>query len=87
MIHPRCPTYDAATFQTRGAAATLRDRNKYRAHAGHLHPGHTFVSTSIETYVHLGKPIMQYLRTMSDTASVRSWLLPGDRFLLLPTGN
>jgi hypothetical protein len=44
MIHPRCPTYVAAASQTRGAAAALRDRSKYQAHAGHLHPGHTFDS-------------------------------------------
>jgi hypothetical protein len=37
-----------------------------------LHPGHTFVPASVETYGHLGKPIMRYLRTLSDVASARS---------------
>jgi hypothetical protein len=46
MIHPRCATYVAAASQTRGAAAALRDQDKYRAHAGHLHPGHAFVPAS-----------------------------------------
>jgi hypothetical protein len=72
MIHPRCSTYVAAASQTRGAAAALQDRDKYRAHAGHLHPGHTFVPASVEMYGYLGRPIMQYLRTLSDVASARS---------------
>jgi hypothetical protein len=72
MIHPRCATYVAAASQTRGAAAALRDRDKYRAHAGHLHPGHTFVPASFETYGHLSRPIMRYLCTLSDVASARS---------------
>jgi hypothetical protein len=48
MIHPHCPTYDVAASQTRGAAATLRDRSKYRVHAGLLHPRHTSVPASVE---------------------------------------
>jgi hypothetical protein len=36
-----------------------------------LHPGHTFVPASVETYGHLGRPIMLYLRTQSDIESVR----------------
>jgi hypothetical protein len=72
MIHPHCPTYVAATSQTRGAAAALRDRSKYQAHAGHLHPCHTFVPTSVWMYGHLGRPNMLYIRTLSDIASVRS---------------
>jgi hypothetical protein len=81
MIHPRCATYVAAASQTRGAAAALRDRDKYRAHAGHLHPGHTFVPASVETYGHLGKPIMRYLRTLSDVASGRSLAVTRGSFL------
>jgi hypothetical protein len=72
MIHPRCPTYVATASQTRGSAAALRDRHKYWAHAGHRHPGHTFMPTSVETYGHLGRPIMRYLPTLSDTALARS---------------
>jgi hypothetical protein len=55
-----------------GAAAALRDRDKYGVHAGHPHPSHTFVPASVETYGHLGRPIMQYHRTRSDDASARS---------------
>jgi hypothetical protein len=69
MIHPHCPTYDVAASQTRGAAAALRDRSKYRARAGLLHPRHTSVPSSVETYGHLGGLIMLYLRTLSDIAS------------------
>jgi hypothetical protein len=72
MIHPRCPACIAAVSELRGAAADLRDRSKYQAHAGHLHPSHTFVPAIIETYRHLGRPIMRYLRTLSDIASERS---------------
>jgi hypothetical protein len=72
MTHPRCPTYVAAASQTGGAAADLRDRSKYRTHLGHLHPCHTFVPATDEMYGHLGRPIMWYLRTLSDIASARS---------------
>jgi hypothetical protein len=65
MIHPCCATCVAATSQTRGPAAALRDRDKYRAHTGHLHPGHTFVPASVEMYGHLGRPIIRYLRTLT----------------------
>jgi hypothetical protein len=41
--------------QTQGAADALRDRSKHQAHAGHLHPGHTFVPASVQTYEHLGR--------------------------------
>jgi hypothetical protein len=72
IIHPRCSTYVAAAPRTWGAAATLRDRSTYKAHAGHLHHGRTFVPASVETYGHLGKPFMRYIRTLSNTASARS---------------
>jgi hypothetical protein len=81
MIHPRCATYVAAASQTKGAAAALRDRDTYRSHAGHQHPGHTFVPASVETYGHLGKPIMRYLRTLSDVASARSPAVTRGSFL------
>jgi hypothetical protein len=81
MIHPRCATYVAAASKTRGAAAALRDRDKNRAHAGHLHPGHTFAPASVETYGHLGRPIMRYLRILSDVASVCSPAVTQGSFL------
>jgi hypothetical protein len=78
MIHLRCPTYVAATSQTRGAAAAL---SKSQAHAGHLHPGHTFVTASVKTFGHLGKPIVRYLRTLSDIASACSLAVTQGSFL------
>jgi hypothetical protein len=81
MIHRRFPTHVAAASQTRGTAAALRDRSKCQAHAGHRHLGHTFVPVGVETYGHLGKHIMRYLRTLNDISSPRSravtrgWLL------------
>jgi hypothetical protein len=80
-IHPHCVTYVAAASQTRGAAAALRDRDKYRANAGHLHPGHTFVPASVETYGHLGRPIMRYLGTLSGVALARSLAVTRGSFL------
>jgi hypothetical protein len=50
MIQPSCPIYVAAASQIQIADVALRDRSKYRAHAGHLHPGRTFVSASVEPY-------------------------------------
>jgi hypothetical protein len=61
--------------------AALRDMDKYRAHAGHLHPGHTFVPATIETYGHLGKPIMRYPRTLSDVTSASSLAVNRGSFL------
>jgi hypothetical protein len=80
MIHPLCLTYVAAASQTRGAVASLPNRSKYRAHAGHLHPGHTFVSATVETYGLQGEPVMRYVRTLNDIAPAcslavtRGWL-------------
>jgi hypothetical protein len=65
----------------RGTPATLRDRSKYRAHAGHLHPGHTFVPVSFKIYGHLGELIMQYICTLSDIASTRSLAITRGSFL------
>jgi hypothetical protein len=81
MIHPRCVTYVAAASQTNGAAAALRDRDQYCAHARHLHPGHTFVPASVDTHGHLGRPIMRYLRTLSDVVSARSLAVIRGSFL------
>jgi hypothetical protein len=80
LIDPRCPTHVAAALM-RGAATSLRDRRKCQAHAGHLHPGYTFVPASTEAYRHLGKPIMRYLCTFSDTALVRSLVVTQELFL------
>jgi hypothetical protein len=80
-LHPRCSIYVAAASQKRGAAAALHDRDKYRAHASHMHPGHTFMPASVETYGHLGRPIMRYLHTLSDVASARSLAVTPGLFL------
>jgi hypothetical protein len=79
--HPRCPSYVAVASRTQGAAAALRDRSKHQAHSGHLHPGHTFVPASVETYGYLGKPIMQFLRTLSVVVSARSLAVTRGSFL------
>jgi hypothetical protein len=60
-----------------------RCRSKYRAHAGHLHPSHTSVLGSAETYGNLGEPITRYLRTLIHRVSRGSFL----KQLLVPTGN
>jgi hypothetical protein len=62
--------------------AALHDRHEYRAHAGHLHPGHTFVPAIVETYGHLGRPIIRYLRILSDIASGRSLPVTRGSFLV-----
>jgi hypothetical protein len=46
-----------------------------------VHPGHTFVPASVETYGHLGKPIMRYLRTLSDVALAHSLTVSRGSFL------
>jgi hypothetical protein len=81
MIHPCCPTYVAAASLTHSAAATLRDWNKYQAHAGHPRTSHTFVPSSVETLGHLGGHIMRYLRTLSKFMSARSLAVIRSSFL------
>jgi hypothetical protein len=81
MMYPRCSTYIAAASHTRWAAAALHGQCKYRAHAGHLHPSHTFVPVSVKTYRHLGRPIIRYLRTLSDIAWGRSLAVTRGSFL------
>jgi hypothetical protein len=81
IIHHRCPTYVATAFQTRGAAAAPHDRSKYRAHASHLHRGHSFVSASVEMYGHLSKHVMRCIRALSDIASTRSLAVAWGSFL------
>jgi hypothetical protein len=49
--------------------------------AGSLHPGHTFVSASVDTRGHLAKPIMRYIRTLSDNESVHSLIVIRGSFL------
>jgi hypothetical protein len=44
-------------------------------------PGHTFVPASVETYWHLGRPIMRYLRTLSDITPTRSLAVTQGSFL------
>jgi hypothetical protein len=60
---------------------TFSQDDKYRAHAGHLHPGQTFVPANVETYGYLGRPIMQYLYTLSDVALARSLAVTQGSFL------
>jgi hypothetical protein len=48
---------------------------------GSYPPGHTSVPASKEIYGHLGKPIMQYIRALSDVASARSLAVTQRLFL------
>jgi hypothetical protein len=52
----------ADASQTTGATVALGDRSKLPEHAGHMHPGHTFVPASVKTYAHVSKAVMQYIR-------------------------
>jgi hypothetical protein len=83
MIHPRCPTYVATASQEWGAATAQHDRSKYRSHVAHLQPCHTFVPGSVKTYGHLGRRIMQYLRTLSEITSVRSLAVTRGSFIAI----
>jgi hypothetical protein len=69
------PDLVAAASRTLVAAANLCDRRLYWA--GHLHPGHVFVSTKIEKYGHLGRPVMHCILTLSDITSARSLAVNG----------
>jgi hypothetical protein len=68
MMNPRCPPYVAAAYRLCCPAAALRDRGKYRVHAGHLHTGQTFMPASAVMHGHVGKPIMLYTSTLIDIA-------------------
>jgi hypothetical protein len=81
IVYARCSTYVAAAFQAHGAAGALRDHCKNQAHARHLLHGLTFVPASVETYGHLGRPIMRHLRALSEVASIRFLACTWGRFL------
>jgi hypothetical protein len=87
MIYRCCPTYVAAASQTLGIAVALCDGSKHCADADHVRPGHTFVPSSVETYLHLGKPIMLCFRTLNDMVTAHSLAIAGGRFSLVPTGH
>jgi hypothetical protein len=76
MIQPSCPIDIAAASQMQIADVALGDRSKYRAHAGHLHPGRTFVSASVEKYRHLGKLVIHYVCTLCNITLARALLQP-----------
>ena len=72
LTHPRAAAYvtDAAGMQ--GSAAAKRDALKYRGHdSSHYYPGYTFIAASVETYGYLGKPLVRYLKTLSEVAAAR----------------
>jgi hypothetical protein len=85
IIHFRCATYVVAASQTRGAAAALRDWDKWLGACRPSAPWPHLCSASVETYGHLNRPIMQYLRTCSNVASARP--LPVTRGLFLDSAH
>ena len=46
-------------------------RRNARGHDGHYHPGYTYIPASVETYGYLGKPLVRYLKTLSEVAAAR----------------
>ena len=44
---------------------------KYRDNNGHHHPGHTFKPASVKTLGYLGKPLVRYLKALSEVAAAR----------------
>jgi hypothetical protein len=77
--------HPAVTSQMRDPVATLRDMSKYRTHAGHLQPGYSIVPALVQTYVQSGRPIMRYLRTLTDVASARSLAVSRGSLVASPT--
>jgi hypothetical protein len=75
MIHPRCPTYVAATSQRRGTAAALCDRSNNRAQCRPSAPQSHLCAAAVKTCGHLGRPIMRYLRTLSGITSACSLVI------------
>jgi hypothetical protein len=72
IIHPRSSSVIHQAACTRGSAAAFRDRQKYRANTAHQHAGHVFIPASVETYGYLGRPLVGYLRALSDVAACRT---------------
>jgi hypothetical protein len=82
--HVQAPTLTcccSCSTATRQNIADMRMASKYQAHVGHLHPGYTFVPASVESYGHLGGPIMRHLPTLSDIASGHSLAVTRGSFL------
>jgi hypothetical protein len=75
MTHPCCLAYVDPASRAPGFVVSLRKGSKKnRAQGGLLHLGQTLVPTSVETYAHLGSPIMRYLRTLRTLFPSAVWL-------------
>jgi hypothetical protein len=69
IIHPPSFTYLAHAARAKGSAAAFQDRQKYCSNSSHQHAVCTFVPAAVETYRKLGKPMVGYLRILSDIAA------------------
>jgi hypothetical protein len=64
-----CEPFSCGWFVSPSDLLVQLDNFKTWGAVGHPHPGHTFVPGSVEKYGHLGRPIMGYLRTLSDSTT------------------
>ena len=69
ILHPRADTYVQAAATTAGAAAKVRDDQKYRKYYPAGSAVYRMVPRSYESYVHLGQPASQLLNELAILAS------------------
>ena len=81
LTHPRAATYAINAAAMQGCAAAKRDALKCLGNNSHHHPGHTFIPASVETLGHLGKPLVRYLKTLSEVAARRGPAVTKGSFL------
>jgi hypothetical protein len=69
VIHPAAQTYRRAAAREAGSAAAERDRAKRSLYETADPHGYAFCPISIETFGRLGKPAMELLNTLAETAA------------------
>ena len=68
MVHPAASRYATNASARAGSAAAARDREKRSAYTSADPTGYHFVPFSVESYGHLGRPALEFLNAVTETA-------------------
>ena len=69
VVHPAAETYVQVAAREEGGAAAIRDQQKRTKYSTADPHGYAFIPLSMETFGRLGKPAMQLLNTLAETAA------------------
>ena len=69
IVHPAADTYVRAAANAAGSAAAVRDQAKRARYETDDPHGYAFIPLSMETYGRMGKPAMELLNKLAETAA------------------